>query len=170
MIYDVRSMIYELKKQTRTSYVVPRTSYFHGFSLLELILAIAIFAILGGMTAIPFASRFFNKNNLENKTNEVVSSLRTAQMGSISGKEHSRWGVHIDAAKIIMFKGSSYIPPGTPFDQSYDIPPTLTITPTDMTFDLLTGNTSSPQTITIQGSLGDSHTVSVNAVGSVDVN
>jgi prepilin-type N-terminal cleavage/methylation domain-containing protein len=141
-----------------------------GFSLLELILAVAIFAILGGVTAIPFASRFFNKNNLENKTNEIVSSLRTAQMNSISGKEHSQWGVHIDSAKIIMFKGSSYAPPGTPFDQKYDIPGTITISPVDITFNALTGNASAVQTITIQDALGQHYIVSVNEVGSVDVN
>ena len=140
-----------------------------GFSLLELVLALAVFAIVGGATAIPFASRFFNKNNLENKTNEVASSLRTAEINSISGKEHSRWGVHIGSTKIILFKGSSYIPPGTGFDQTYDIPDTVTITPIDITFDALTGSPSAVQTITLQNTLGDSHTVRVNEAGSVDV-
>jgi len=155
-------MNYEQKKGLTLS--LPK-----GFSLLELIIAIALFLILGSMTAIPFASRFLNSNNLEVKTNEVISALRTAQMGSMSGKEASRWGVHIDATKIIMFKGSLYTPPGTPFDQSYDIPGNITITPIDITFDRLTGNASSAQTITIADSLGKQYVVSINAVGTVDV-
>jgi len=163
-------MIYELKKKSRASNSAHHASRLCGFSILELIVSIAVFLILGTMTAIPFASRFFNKNNLENKTNEIVSSLRTAQMNSISGKEHSQWGVHIDGAKIIMFKGSSYVPPGTSLDQSYDIPPTLTITPIDIVFDALTGNASSQTSITIQDPVSGQYVVTVNVVGSVDVN
>jgi len=141
----------------------------NGFSLLELILSITIFAILGGMTAIPFASRFFNKNNLENTTNEAVASFRTAQINSVSGKERSPWGVHIDTTKIVMFKDSSYVPPGNTFDQTFIVPGTLTITPIDVTFDVLTGTPSAIQTVTIQNSLGDNHIVHVNEVGIVDV-
>jgi prepilin-type N-terminal cleavage/methylation domain-containing protein len=141
-----------------------------GFTLLELILAVTVFAIIGGATAIPFASRFFNKNNLENKTNEVVSALFTAKLNSVSGKEHSQWGVHIDSTHIIMFKGSSYVPPGTTFDQTYDIPPTTTITTIDVAFNSTTGNPSAPQTIAISDALGDQHILSVNEVGSIDIN
>lgn len=144
-------------------------SSFSGFSLLELILSIAIFAVLGGMTAIPFASRFYNKNTLENTTNEVMSSLRTAQMNSISGKEQSMWGVHTDSTKIVMFKGSSYTPPGTAFDQIYTISGTLTVTAIDVIFNALTGTPSAVQTLAIQNTLGDSHSVHVNEVGTVDV-
>jgi Tfp pilus assembly protein FimT len=154
----------------RGSRVKPGMTQMLGFSLLELIVSVAVFLILGGMTAIPFASRFFNRNDLETKTNELVSSLRIAQINSVSGKESSKWGVHTDATKIIMFKGSSYIPPGTSFDQSFVVPPTLTITPVDVTFDVVTGSASATQTITIGDTLGQQYVVSVNQTGSVNVN
>ena len=153
----------------RGSRVKPGMTQMVGFSLLELILSIAIFAILGGATAIPFASRFFNSNSLENTTNEAISSLRTAQINALSGKERSPWGVHIEATKIIMFKGSSYIPPGTVFDQEFIVPGILTLTPMDITFHVLTGTPSAAQTITIQNTLGDNHVVQVNEAGTVDV-
>jgi len=143
--------------------------YPSGFTLFEVIIAITIIVILGSATSIPFASRFINRNNIENKTNEVVSSFRTAQLNSISGKENSPWGIHIDTTKIVMFKGASYVFPGTAFDQKYDVPSTVTITPVDMTFSILSGSPSAVQTVTIQNSLGENHIVRVNEVGSVDV-
>jgi len=166
----------EQEKKLELRHKNPSYSYFvihnssAGFSLLELIVSVAVFLILGGMTAIPFASRFFNRNDLETKTNELVSSLRIAQINSVSGKENSRWGVHIDALKIVMFKGSSYTPPGTSFDQTFVVPPTLTVTPIDVTFNTLTGTPSAVQTVTIGDGLGQQYVVSVNQTGSVNVN
>lgn len=138
-----------------------------GFSLIELLLVITIIALLG--TAIlPVGSSFLIRNHLKNKTNEVVSSLRLAQINTLAGKENSQWGLYISANKIIMFKGSSYAVPGTSFDQSYDIPASITITQTEIVFDKLTGNPNTTANIAISSNL-DSHTVSVNEVGVVDV-
>lgn len=139
-----------------------------GVSLIELLLVIAIIAVLGA-TTIPAGSSFLVRNHLRNKTNEVVSSLRTAQINSLSGKENSQWGVHISASQIIMFKGSSYSAPGTSFDQKYNIPTSISITQTEIVFDKLTGNPDTTATITVSSNAGQSNTVTVNEVGAVDV-
>jgi prepilin-type N-terminal cleavage/methylation domain-containing protein len=162
-------MIYDLFIKIRTPYVVRCTSNLHGFTIIELLISIAIVVILGSATSIPFASRFINRNNVETKTNEVVSAFRTAQLNSISGKGHSSWGVHIDTTKIVMFKGISYVFPGTVFDQKYSIPSTVSITPVDVVFDELTGSPSAVLTVTIQNSLFENHIVRVNEVGSVNL-
>lgn len=91
-----------------------------GFTLVELLLVIAIVAFVGA-TSIPVGSAFLVRNQLKNKTNEIVSSMRTAQLESISGKEDSQWGVSIDASEIILFKGSSYIARDSDFDQIFSI-------------------------------------------------
>ena len=142
-----------------------------GVSIVELILVIAIVVILSAI-AYPFGVSFLARNHLKNKTNEIVSSLRIAQINSISGKEDSQWGIYIDSDNIIMYMGSSYVPPGTDQDQSYEIPGAISISPnpTELVFDKLNGDPSSTATITVTNSLGNSNTITVNEVGIVDVN
>ncbi|MHA2055695.1 MAG: pilus assembly FimT family protein [Candidatus Hodarchaeales archaeon] len=142
-----------------------------GVSLVELLLIIAIFTIFGA-TAYSFGANFLSRNHLKNKTNEIVSSLRVAQINSISGKEDSQWGVYVDSNSIIMFMGSFYVSPGTSQDQTYDVQGRVSISPdpVEVVFDKLNGNPNSTVTITVSNNIGGSNTISVNEVGVVDVN
>jgi Tfp pilus assembly protein FimT len=142
-----------------------------GVSFVELLLIIAITTILS-VGAYPFGVGFLARNHLKNKTNEIVSSLRIAQINSISGKEDSQWGVYVDSSSIIMFMGSSYVAPGTNQDQIYEVPNTITIasSPAEVVFDKLNGDSSSAVTITLTNAIGDSNTIFVNEVGVADVN
>lgn len=139
-----------------------------GVTLIELLLVVAITVVVGVAVA-PLGAGFLVRNQLENKTNEIVSSLRTAQLNSISGKEQSAWGMAVTANNIIMFRGSTYTSPGTAFDQSFTIPRSMTITPIQVVFDPLTGNPNTPTTILLSSNTGDSSRVEVNQVGTVDV-
>lgn len=139
-----------------------------GVSIIELLLVIAIIAVIGA-TTIPAGAGFLVRNHLKNKTNEVVSTLRAAQINTLSGKEDSQWGVQISSNQIIMFKGASYSTPGTTFDQEYNIPASISITQTEIVFDKLTGNPDTTATITVSSNVGASNTVTVNEVGVVDV-
>lgn len=144
-------------------------SFHSGFTLIELLLVISIIAIVGA-TTIPAGSAFLVRNNLKNKTNEVVSSLRIAQLNAISGKEDSQWGVNISSSQITLFKGSTYTIRDSSFDQSYSIPGSISITQVERVFDKLTGNPNSTVTITVSSNAGDSNTVTLNEVGTVDIN
>jgi prepilin-type N-terminal cleavage/methylation domain-containing protein len=141
-----------------------------GFTLIELLLVIFIIASLGAM-AIPMSSSFLLKSYLRNKTNELVSSLQTARLNTLIGKEDSQWGVYINSSQIIMFKGSSYSAPGTSFDQEYEIPNSLLVSPapTEVVFTKLTGDVESTANISLSVDTGESKTVSVNEVGTVNV-
>lgn len=142
-----------------------------GVSFVELLLIITIVTILS-VGAYPFGASFLARNHLKNKTNEIISSFRIAQINSISGKEDSQWGVYVDSSSIIMFMGSSYISPGTVQDQVYEVPSTISVSPNpvEVVFDKLNGNSSSTVTITVTNAIGGSNTISVNEVGVVDVN
>lgn len=134
-----------------------------GVSLIELILVIAIIALIGA-TSIPAGSAFLVRNQLRNKTYELVSTLRTAQINSLNGKEARQWGVEISASAIKL-----YAVDNSAFDQTYLIPGSISITSDTIVFDKLTGNPDSPASLTVSSNVGDSYQVSVNEVGTVNV-
>ena|SRR3989344_7482496 len=140
-----------------------------GVSIIELLLVVAIVTILAIPTA-AVGSNFLTRNNLQNKTNEVVSSLRIAQIGSISGKEDSRWGVTVTPNQIVLFKGDTYILRDPLFDQTFSIPGSISITNFEVVFDKVTGNPSSTWLINVSNDIGESNSVSINEIGIVDVN
>ena len=134
-----------------------------GFSIIELILVIAIIALVGAAT-IPVASGFLVRNSFRNKTNELVSSLRTAQINSINGKEDRQWGVEISTSNIKMYAVGV-----TDFDQIFSIPASISITQDTIVFEKLIGNPDTVAAIIVSSGAGDSSTVTVNQVGTVNV-
>jgi prepilin-type N-terminal cleavage/methylation domain-containing protein len=139
-----------------------------GFSLIELLIVIGILAILGAIMA-PIGAGLLSRNNLRTKTDEVIISLQAARVNSMSGKEDSPWGVSIGANQIILFKGTSFAARDQAFDEVFGYPSSLTITNSEVVFDLVTGLPSSSTTINLNGPGSLSEVVIVNSNGAVDV-
>jgi len=140
-----------------------------GLTVIELLLVIATIAIIGAL-ATPALTGFLVRNQLKNTTNELVSAFRTAQLNAMAAKRDSTWGTNVSTAAITLFQGSSFASRNTTFDEVYAIPPSITVTPSEIVFAKLTGNPSATPTITVQSTVGQTRTVTVNAVGTVDVN
>ncbi len=134
-----------------------------GVTLIELLLVIAIIALLGA-TTIPVGSGFLIRNQFHNKQNELISSLRTAQLNSLSGKGNRQWGVDISASTIKMYAVGD-----ANFDQSFNIPGSISITQDTIIFQKLTGNPDATATLTVSSNGGDSKTITVNQLGVVNV-
>jgi len=134
-----------------------------GITLIELLLVIAIIAIIGVVTT-PLASGFLIRNYLRNTTNEIDSALKTAQNNSLSGKQDSQWGVEISASTIKMYAlGNSA------FNQIYNIPFSISVTQDTIVFDQLTGNPDATAEINVSSN-ADTNTINVNQVGAINVN
>ncbi len=78
------------------------------FTLLEIMLTVSIFVLSASILS-PIYLSAKNRDDLSTKTDILVSSLRRAQILSISGQGDSSWGVKILEDGLVIFKGDSYL-------------------------------------------------------------
>lgn len=140
-----------------------------GFTLVEIILVVAIISLLS-FSVYSTSSKFLIKNNLEDSLNNLVSSLRTAQINSINSKGTAKWGVNILSDQIILFYGDSYAGRDDSYDQIYHISKSVTVTPKEIIFNRVEGNVASGLVISVTNNVGESAQVSINQQGIIDVN
>lgn len=139
-----------------------------GFTLIELILVVAIISLLG-LSIIPFSSNLILRNNIQIKINEVYTYMKTAQLNSLLGKGNSRWGVQIDSTNIYLFKGDNFANRDLVFDQKINIPNSISITPVEIVFDKNTGELAQEYVISINSQLKN-RSLSINRLGVINVN
>jgi len=128
-----------------------------GISLLEIIIAMAILAIIL-MVVIPSLSRFKSQQNLKNATEDIISLLDKARSQTLSSKNSSNYGVHFEPAKVVLFTGGTYSSLAADnkeitFPNSIEVLSggiSLNGSGVDVVFNRLTGETSQYGTIAIQ--------------------
>lgn len=140
-----------------------------GITLIEVILVIAIISLLG-VSSTSIGARFLVDNYLENKTNELVSLLQTAQINAISGKNDTNWGVTVANNQIIIFSGDSYATRNPEFDQFFRYPSSITISNQEIIFNKVEGSPNAPLSYTLTSNAGKISNVSINQLGVIDVN
>jgi len=141
----------------------------NGFSLIELLLVIAIMGLIVGIS-IPFYQSFQLSSQIDTSTSEIVGSLRRAQIRSMANDFDDSWSVRIGTnSKVTLYKGLDFNTRNVNYDETFDIAPTITINGvTDINFDKLTGKTIDIGNINLQSTGGTTQTISVNSQGEVD--
>jgi prepilin-type N-terminal cleavage/methylation domain-containing protein len=144
-----------------------------GFTLIEIILVVAVMLVLAGM-APTFYTRFLLQNATANTTDEIVGSLRKAQISAMTSKQGSAWSVNFSANAVTLYIGTTFAGHNIAFDEKFSKNSNITIScplcvnGTDISFARVTGlPTPSTATITVSSSNGDSETISVNSQGVV---
>lgn len=125
-----------------------------GVTLIELLIAISILAIVGAITMTVFPS--LNKTQaLHNDTQAVIGMIQQARGQTLSSKNASAYGVHLEANAVTLFTGSVYTA-GAAGNQVHDLQTINAITSialfgggSDLIFNLLTGETSQDGTVTL---------------------
>jgi len=138
-----------------------------GFTLLETLLVISLFAILAG-TSIPVYYSFQMRNELTTTTNNISQSLKRAQTLSQAVDGDSSWSVHIQLGKLTIFKGSDYNSRDFQNDEDFDIP--TSITPSglsDIVFQKFTGEPTNTGTITLSSKINEQRTLTINSKGMI---
>jgi prepilin-type N-terminal cleavage/methylation domain-containing protein len=149
-----------------------------GFTVLELILVIAIFAILFSSTAVVFGN-MLNENRLASKGYEIVQSLREARTDAVSQKENSKWGVYLDTStdpdSYVVFKGDSYALRDPSFDLAVNFPTSVMISNIDIAggdeivFGKRSGETENTGSFSLTTE-DEQFNITVNQLGLIDYN
>lgn len=138
-----------------------------GFTLLEIILSLALVAILSS-AGFVFSRTILIDADLDKAATGFAESARRADMLSRGVDGDSTWGVHAQPGSITLFKGGSYVTRDTSVDETIDLP--LTITPsgtTEFVFSKLSGFPAASGTLTLTGFQGQSRSITINGKGTL---
>lgn len=145
-----------------------------GFSLIEIIIVIAILSVLATVVVFDFVS--FSKNSdLNNASQEFVGILKLAQNKALSSDNYDQYGVYINTGvspnQYVLFKGSSYASK-TGVVQTYSVKSTTEFYGislgggNEIVFDRITGATDEMGSVSIRAKTDTSKNKTIYVVSS----
>lgn len=139
-----------------------------GFTLLEVMLSIAIIAILTGLSVLVYQG-LQQRNELDVAVNNITGSLRRAQILSQAVDGDTTWGVKVQSGNIISFKGASFALRDTTYDESFDLPSNISIEGvSEIVYNKFTGLPQTAGNLTLTSEVSETKTIILNAKGMVD--
>lgn len=130
-------------------------SHHQGFTLIELVVSIAIIVLLLAVIATPFRT-FRNSKILDTSAEETLALLSEARGNTLSAKDGYQYGVHFESTQIVMYRGATYVSNDTnnkvvALDSAIEVSSVaLAGGASDVLFSRLTGNTSQTGTVTLR--------------------
>ena len=148
-----------------------------GLTTIELMISVAILAMVMGASALSL-SAFIANSHLDNRTDDLVQNLRKAQANSIMRVKDSSWGVYFDADNdaFTFFKGDSYASRDASYDALYELPALLDLKNvslnggvSEVVFEKVTGETDNYGSLEIYEKEPNTHVITINSLGQIDV-
>lgn len=139
-----------------------------GFTLIEIVLVIAIMGILAAATT-PYTVSFYKRFQLDSERNKFVSLLRQARTMSMAGENSQIHGIYITSSQFIIFEGATYATRDSTKDQTFSRESGVTISGSgypEFKFNYLTGKTAS-KSWTLDNTTKNAK-VTVNSEGRID--
>lgn len=139
-----------------------------GFTLLEMLLVVALVAILAAAST-PVLQSFLNRNELDIATNVMADKVYRAGVLARGVSGDSAWGVYATSSQIVLFQGSSYAARNTSFDEVTTIASSITLGgSSEYVFSKMTGDPVSVGTTTFTSINNETRTVVVGERGVVN--
>jgi len=147
-----------------------------GFTLVEMIIVVAITAILGSMAFVSFG-RIINYNSIETQAESVRSHIERARIFTLASKNNSSFGVYFSSTSARVFQGTTFVSASSS-DQIYTIDPNQSIININFAgggstiyFNKITGEPNATGTIMIssKSNTDDRRTVVIYQTGIVDI-
>jgi len=154
-------MVYQIKYKGRSSF--SRC----GFSLTEVIVVLAIFAIFAVISDSIY-SNVVSSNSLEIAANSVVTAMRKAQSNSSHVNNDSSWGVYIATTSVTIFRGTSYAARTIGSEQTLNFPAKTSASGlNEIVFAKLTSLPSISGTTTIINTTSSTKNIFINEKGTI---
>ncbi len=126
-----------------------------GFTLIEIIVAIGVMAIIGTTLFIGFSAAT-ESADLKMSTFKVVDALQFARTRTIASLASSQYGVHFEQTQYVLFRGATYNA-SDPDNIAYTLPVRVEIANialtgggSDVVFDRITGKTPHSGTLSVR--------------------
>ena len=139
-----------------------------GFTLLEVMIVIAILAVVMGAT-MSSGFGFYTSQSLMGERDGLVSLLRHARGRAMNNTNQSNHGVYVSTStnQYVLFQGDSYASRAQDYDIPFPKSPSVAFTgPTEILFTTIVGTASVSGTITLSVGNGAMN-ISVNNEGRV---
>ena len=147
--------------------------YKKGITIIELLVVLAVLGVMVSI-ALPQFSKMRENQVLKSGVQDILSSLDKARSQTLASLNSSEYGVHFEADKIIIFKGTDFSTRDTAKDETINIitpavlsSGTLTL-PANIYFNRLSGSPSTTGTVTISTS-SYSKTITISTTGTASV-
>lgn len=146
-----------------------------GFSLIELLIAVAVFVLAAGLI-LPGFNFFQRQSALDAATQEIISTLRLAQNQSLASENANSFGVWFEADKFILFKGPTFYPEATD-NVSHPLSPSLRLSEISLNgnnfvvFDKLNGSAANYGSLKIEQAddSAKNKTIFIDAAGIISL-
>jgi prepilin-type N-terminal cleavage/methylation domain-containing protein len=139
-----------------------------GFSLLEMLLSVAIIGMLAGVS-LPLYNSFLARNDLDIAAQQVAETLRRAQIYARGMKNDSAWSVERPSSTtVVLFRGINYGGRDTAYDEPVSLNGITASGLSEVQFAKLTGLPNTTGSITLTTNVGETKTVTINAQGMVE--
>jgi len=138
-----------------------------GFTLIEILLSISLITVLA-VIAIPIYYSLLYRNDLDVAKNQVVQSLRRAEILSSANDGDITWGLKIQLGSVVIFKGASYSARDVNYDELYQI--SNSIIPsglTEIVFAKMTGFPQSTGTVILTSQNNETRNITINSKGQI---
>lgn len=139
-----------------------------GFTLLEMLLSVAIITILVGLS-VPVYETFVRRNDLDLTAQNVAAILRRAQTYARAVNTDNVWGVEVQSGIITLFQGTVFASRNTIYDETLALPNTVTPSGlSEVQFSKFNATPNTTGSITLTSTTNNTRTITINAKGMVD--
>ncbi|OGF62990.1 hypothetical protein A2926_04520 [Candidatus Giovannonibacteria bacterium RIFCSPLOWO2_01_FULL_44_40] len=145
-----------------------------GFTMLEMLISFFIVAIIATILFVAFGA-FRESNDLQSAQETIIGILRDARSRSVGSQDKKTYGVHFEATKAVLFKGSVYSASDSA-NEAYILPTLVKISSitlsggaVDTVFSILGGTTTASGTVTISSQRDQSktRTITIFSTGGI---
>lgn len=144
-----------------------------GFSLIEIIISVALLALVASAGWFSFSS-YAARRDLESGAARVAALLSEARSKTLAGEGGSAYGVHFEQDRAVLFRAPTY-QAGSADNRTEILPSRVSISAVafsgnEVVFKRLTGaaNAAGSIVLSVRGTPSVSRTISVNTLGTVE--